>query len=126
MIALTVDHDRPATLARIITPSARVSIIMFSAIATGTLASAAIEALASSNLPASANDATWISSSRPSSYSDLTSACAIAVSLVIVEVAERARRVASLTAVGTSAACCGLAASSRCRTVSEALASSFR
>ena len=33
---------------------------MFSATATGTLASAAIEALASSNLPASANAATWI------------------------------------------------------------------
>ena len=81
MIVLTVDHDSPATFARIITPSARVSIIMFSAIATGTLASAAIEALASSNLPASANDATWNSSSRPSSYSDLTSAWAIAVFL---------------------------------------------
>ena len=93
---MTVDHDSPATFARIITPSARVSIIMFSAIATGTLASAAIAALASSNLPASANDATWISSSRPSSYSDLTSAWAIAVSLVIAEGAERARRVASL------------------------------
>jgi hypothetical protein len=45
MIALTVDHDIPATLARIITPSARVSTIMFSATATGTLASAAIAAL---------------------------------------------------------------------------------
>ena len=58
MIAFTVDHDIPETLARIITPSARVSIIMFSAIDTGTLASAAIAALASSNLPASANAAT--------------------------------------------------------------------
>jgi hypothetical protein len=77
MIVLTVDHESPATFARIITPSARVSIIMFSAIATGTLASAAIDALASSNLPASANDATWNSSSRPSSYSDLISAWAI-------------------------------------------------
>ena len=40
--------------------------------------------------------------------------------------ADRARRVASLTTVGTWSACCGLAASSRCRTVSEAFASSFR
>ena len=52
MIALTVNHDRPETFARIITPSARVSTIMFSAIDTDTLASAAIAALASSNLPA--------------------------------------------------------------------------
>ena len=66
-IAFTVDHDRPPTLARIITPSARVSIIMFSAIDIDTLASAAIEALVSSNLPAAANEATWNSSSRPSS-----------------------------------------------------------
>jgi hypothetical protein len=58
MIALTVDHDIPPTLARIITPSARVSSIMSSAIATGTLASAASAALVSSNLPASANVAT--------------------------------------------------------------------
>ena len=58
MIALTVDHDIPETLARIMTPSARVSTIMFSAIDTGTLASAAIAALASSNLPASANAST--------------------------------------------------------------------
>ena len=67
MIAFTVDHDSPPTLARIMTPSARVSSIMFSAIDTGTLASAASAALASSNLPASANAATWNSSSRPSS-----------------------------------------------------------
>jgi hypothetical protein len=126
MISLTVGHESPATFARIITPSARVSIIMFSAIATGMLAIAAIDALASSNFPASANDATWDSSSRPSSYSDLMRAWAISVFLVIVEVAERARRVASLTAVGTRAACCGLAASSRCCTVSDAFASSFK
>ena len=58
MIALTVDHDIPETLARIMTPSARVSTIIFSAIDTETLASAAIAALASSNLPAAANAAT--------------------------------------------------------------------
>ena len=126
MIALTVDHDIPATLARIITPSARVSTIMLSAIDNDTLASAAIEALVSSNLPPSANAATWRSSSRPSSNSDLTSAWAIAVCWVIAEGAERARRVASCTAFGTSPACCGLAASSRARTVAEAFASSFR
>ncbi len=67
MIALTVDHDMVATLARIMMPSARVSSIMFSAIDTDTLARAASAALASSNLPASANDVTWNSSSRPSS-----------------------------------------------------------
>jgi len=48
----TVGHDIPEILARIMTPSARVSTIMFSAIDTDTLASAAIAALASSNLPA--------------------------------------------------------------------------
>ncbi len=58
MIASTVDHDIPETFARIMTPSARVSIIIFSAIDTDTLASAAIAALASSNFPASANAVT--------------------------------------------------------------------
>ncbi len=58
MIDLTVDHDIADTLHRIITPSAWVSTIMFSAIDTGTLASAATAALASSNFPASANAAT--------------------------------------------------------------------
>ena len=45
MIARTVDHGMPATLARIITPSLRLSIIMFSAVSTATSASAASAAL---------------------------------------------------------------------------------
>src|ERR1700730_19239524 len=59
MIALTVDHDIAETLHKIITPSARVSTIMFCGMATGTLARAATAALGSSNFSASANDATW-------------------------------------------------------------------
>jgi hypothetical protein len=58
MIALTVNQDRPDTFARIMTPSARASTIMFSAIDIETFASTAIAAFASSNLPASANAAT--------------------------------------------------------------------
>ena len=50
----------------------------------------------------------------------------IAVSWVMAAGATRASRVASRTAVGTSRACCGLAVSSRSRTVTEALASSLR
>ena len=57
MIALTVDHEIPETLARIMMASERLSTIISSAIDTGTLASAAIAALASSNLPSSANAA---------------------------------------------------------------------
>ena len=49
MIASTVAHDIPETFARIMTPSARVSTIISSAIDTDTLASAAIAALA--NVP---------------------------------------------------------------------------
>ena len=50
----------------------------------------------------------------------------MAVSRVMAEGAERASRVASRTAVGTSPASGGLAASSRARTVADAFAISFR
>ena len=50
----------------------------------------------------------------------------MAVSWLMADGAERASRVASRTAVETSPASGGLAASSRARTVAEALASSFR
>ena len=116
MIVLTVDHDSPATFARIIMPSARVSIIMFSAIDTGTLASAAIDALASSNLPR-------LGKRRHLKFVEP----AVLVQRLDQRVGDRGvpgdRRAPSApprrfacTAVGTSRACCGLAASSRCRT----------
>src|SRR5437667_293615 len=83
MMARTLGHDMPATLARIITPSVQLSTIMFSAVSTETPASAASPALVSSNLPCSAKVATWNSLSRPSSCSDFTSARAISVCLVM-------------------------------------------
>src|SRR5258706_13554812 len=50
----------------------------------------------------------------------------MAVSLVMAEGDERACLAASCTALGTSLACCGLAASSRARTVTKAFAINLR
>src|SRR5258706_15689748 len=126
MIALTVDHEIPETFARIMMPSERLSTIIFSAIDTGTLASAAIAALASSNLPASAK-------------------CG---KLMLVEPAVLVQRFDQRVGDGRFPCdgrgrrarlsrcllhrarhlpcCCGLAASSRARTVTEAFAINLR
>ena len=124
MMARTLDHCMPATLARIITPSVRFSIIMVSAVSTATPASAASPALVSSNLPCSAKVVTWNSLSRPSSCSDFTSARAISVCFVIV--VARTRCAASCTAFDTSSASSGCAAASFLRTLKDALATSLK
>ncbi len=97
---------------------------MFSAVSTATPASAASPALVSSNLPCSAKLVTWNSLRRPSSCSDLTSARAISVCLVMA--AARTRWVASWTTLDTSSASSGCAVSSFLRTLRDALAISFR
>ncbi|MFK4539184.1 hypothetical protein ABIA00_007367 [Bradyrhizobium ottawaense] len=124
MMARTLGQDMPATLARIITPSVRLSIIMVSAVSTATPASAASPALVSSNLPCSAKLVTWNSLRRPSSCSDFTSARAISVCFVMA--AARTLWATSCTTLDTSSTSSGCAASSFLRTLKDAFATSFK